>query len=465
MPSVAGPQTFTVTNTGNQTITQIDFVFNTPSGVSHTADLTNFDPVIESNFTEGSISLTNVSLPAGQSRTFTVDYEWVNRQSNPLPVTGNFITLTPRSSAGSGSGVSIDCSILISEPVSQGEEWTIDEGTGGTFPYGVPQTFTLRTGLAGVPTPNGYYLVFDDSKVRVNGEASSPSTTGSFSTPDGQAVSTFTIANYNQSSSTQTSTISIYQTNGTLRKQFTINLAAYGGGGPLNWTISGTGGTLPYGQGIDITVLTGSYLGDGIFSVAADPAGYVSIVPQNPQLTRTGTDSTATFRITNNNPTQTTTPLNITLDYRGDTQTFSAVNLAGQPAGGGGTLSWEFVGAGGSLPYGASTNITLGAAAGVIAGQSFTWSVSPATGLTPASGSGEMISTGDGAYAYESSGPIVISNFTTGSSETPITLTVSSGGATMSTTFNVQGQNYSSGGGGGGGSGPIQPPEDEREER
>lgn len=69
-------QTFTLTNTGTATSQLDKIVFNTPVGLSHAADLTNFGG--PANFTGTSFTVTNPSLSPNQTRTFTLDYLYVS---------------------------------------------------------------------------------------------------------------------------------------------------------------------------------------------------------------------------------------------------------------------------------------------------------------------------------------------------------------------------------------------------
>jgi len=68
-------KTFTVTNTGTAQTSIITITFNTPAGIQHTADLTNFGgPSAFTGTTFNSSTLINVSA----SKTFTVDHSYLS---------------------------------------------------------------------------------------------------------------------------------------------------------------------------------------------------------------------------------------------------------------------------------------------------------------------------------------------------------------------------------------------------
>jgi len=68
-------QLFTVLNNGSTNYNIISIVFNTPAGIQHVADLTNFGG--SASFTGATFSGSN-ALNIGQSKTFTVDHEYLS---------------------------------------------------------------------------------------------------------------------------------------------------------------------------------------------------------------------------------------------------------------------------------------------------------------------------------------------------------------------------------------------------
>jgi hypothetical protein len=68
-------QTFTVTNNGNITTSIVKITFNTPFGIQHTADLSNFGGPMD--FT-GTVFTANIPLTVTQSKTFSVDHSYVS---------------------------------------------------------------------------------------------------------------------------------------------------------------------------------------------------------------------------------------------------------------------------------------------------------------------------------------------------------------------------------------------------
>lgn len=72
MPS----QTFTVTNVGSMTVILDQFVFETPAGLRHVANLVNFGG--PTNVTANTFIVTVPILTPTQSKTFTVDYEFLS---------------------------------------------------------------------------------------------------------------------------------------------------------------------------------------------------------------------------------------------------------------------------------------------------------------------------------------------------------------------------------------------------
>jgi hypothetical protein len=72
MPS----QTFTVTNVGSMTVVLDQFVFETPPGLRHVANLVNFGG--PSNVTANTFIVTVPILTPTQSKTFIVDYEFLS---------------------------------------------------------------------------------------------------------------------------------------------------------------------------------------------------------------------------------------------------------------------------------------------------------------------------------------------------------------------------------------------------
>lgn len=72
-------QLFTVLNNGSTNYNITSIVFNTPAGIQHTADLTNFGG--SSSFT-GATFTGSSALNIGQSKTFTVDHEYVSGPEN-----------------------------------------------------------------------------------------------------------------------------------------------------------------------------------------------------------------------------------------------------------------------------------------------------------------------------------------------------------------------------------------------
>lgn len=82
-------KTFTVINNGNVSLTVTGISFNTPAGIRHRADLSNFGG--SSNFTGANFSGSSV-LGAGASKTFTVDHEY---ESGPSDVrNGSIVIIT-----------------------------------------------------------------------------------------------------------------------------------------------------------------------------------------------------------------------------------------------------------------------------------------------------------------------------------------------------------------------------------
>ncbi len=105
-------QTFTVLNNGNTGYNITGINFSTPAGTSHRADLRNFTGGVE-NYTASSYSGTT-SLPAGQSKTFTVDYLYVSgpdgTRSGSITINTDAAvatTITTTILVGAGGGVSI----------------------------------------------------------------------------------------------------------------------------------------------------------------------------------------------------------------------------------------------------------------------------------------------------------------------------------------------------------------------
>ena len=69
-------QTFTLTNSGDSASLLDKIVFDTPSGLAHTADMTNFGG--SATFSDATFTVVTQKLEPGQSKTFTVDYMYVS---------------------------------------------------------------------------------------------------------------------------------------------------------------------------------------------------------------------------------------------------------------------------------------------------------------------------------------------------------------------------------------------------
>ena len=97
-------QTFTIGNTGNQTITSLALAFtytnDNTATISHSANLSNLGGA--SNFSGSSITVNPPGgIAPGASQTFTVDYNYVSGQPDSYQYAN--ILVTPTSAAGTGT--------------------------------------------------------------------------------------------------------------------------------------------------------------------------------------------------------------------------------------------------------------------------------------------------------------------------------------------------------------------------
>lgn len=72
-------QTFNITNSGTESSLLDRIEFDTPAGLSHSADLTLLGG--PSNFTGNSFTVASQNIEAGQSKSFSIDYQYVSGPS------------------------------------------------------------------------------------------------------------------------------------------------------------------------------------------------------------------------------------------------------------------------------------------------------------------------------------------------------------------------------------------------
>jgi len=70
------PHSYRVNNCGTVDVVLDKFVFNTPEGIKHVANLTNFGGT--ANFSGNVFTVTGSAIPPEQYKTFTIDYEYVS---------------------------------------------------------------------------------------------------------------------------------------------------------------------------------------------------------------------------------------------------------------------------------------------------------------------------------------------------------------------------------------------------
>ena len=70
------PHSYRVNNCGSVDLILDKFVFNTPAGIKHTANLVNFGGV--KDFTGNLFTVTGSSIPPDEFKTFSIDYEYVS---------------------------------------------------------------------------------------------------------------------------------------------------------------------------------------------------------------------------------------------------------------------------------------------------------------------------------------------------------------------------------------------------
>lgn len=68
-------KTFTISNLGSQSITVTGITFNTPTGISHTANLTGLGGIAV--FTGATATVSKI-IPAAGTATFSVDHSYVS---------------------------------------------------------------------------------------------------------------------------------------------------------------------------------------------------------------------------------------------------------------------------------------------------------------------------------------------------------------------------------------------------
>ena len=104
-------QTFTVTNLGNSSLVLDQFVFNTPAGIRHVANLVNFGG--PEFFTSSEFTVTSPTLLSNQSKTFTVDHNYISGPAGTktgnieiTSTTGKTFTICTNIVVGTGVGIS-----------------------------------------------------------------------------------------------------------------------------------------------------------------------------------------------------------------------------------------------------------------------------------------------------------------------------------------------------------------------
>lgn len=182
--SVEGPTTFTIQNTGPTTVVRLDFVFDHPTYGTASVNFTGIKSGENSNFTGTSYSITGLSIGPGQSKTFTVDYDYNNISAGAVGATDNgditiigynssdvtdeidapittTVTVVSGGGGGGGGGVTITLSPTTLTAAVIGQAYTPVNivASGGTGPYtyeysaGVPTGMTVTTSgvLQGTP--------------------------------------------------------------------------------------------------------------------------------------------------------------------------------------------------------------------------------------------------------------------------------------------------------------------------
>lgn len=119
-------QTFTVTNLGNSSLILDQFTFNTPAGIRHVANLVNFGG--PEFFTSSEFVVVNPTLLPNQSKTFTVDHNYISGAAGAK--TGNI-----EISSTSGKKFTICTNIVVGTSV------------------GLPTTTTTPSPAPSVPSP------------------------------------------------------------------------------------------------------------------------------------------------------------------------------------------------------------------------------------------------------------------------------------------------------------------------
>lgn len=92
-------QTFTVRNTGSSSTSILQILFNTPAGIRHVADLSNFGG--PSNFIDNVFNgSTDLLLAANQTITFSVDHVYLGGSQGTrsgsiliIPLFGDSVTI------------------------------------------------------------------------------------------------------------------------------------------------------------------------------------------------------------------------------------------------------------------------------------------------------------------------------------------------------------------------------------
>lgn len=98
-------QTFTISNLGSSNVFLDQILFDTPQGIRHVANLVNFGGT--SFFTDQQFVVTTPTLLPNQSKTFTVDHEYI---SGPVGVRRGNIIIT----SSSGKSFTICTNIVVS---------------------------------------------------------------------------------------------------------------------------------------------------------------------------------------------------------------------------------------------------------------------------------------------------------------------------------------------------------------
>jgi hypothetical protein len=70
------PHSYRVNNCGTVDVVLDKFVFNTPTGIKHIANLTNFGGT--ANFSGNTFTVTGSAIQPEEYKTFTIDYEYIS---------------------------------------------------------------------------------------------------------------------------------------------------------------------------------------------------------------------------------------------------------------------------------------------------------------------------------------------------------------------------------------------------